>query len=93
LFTVINKKRKWKGWPPTQNTMAKRETFLKLGFQKLVQAFDDYESSRQSLEYRDLTPSAISKHFEEMKLDPEVANHNPIASLSSGQKVSYLAKD
>lgn len=68
--------------------MVTRETLLKLGFQKLMQSFDDYESSRQGLEHRDLTRSSISKHLEQMGLDPETANHNPVASLSGGQRVS-----
>lgn len=67
--------------------MVTRETLIQLGFHKLVQGYDDYESSRKGLEYRDLTLSAISEHFQGMGLDPEIANHTPIASLSGGQKV------
>lgn len=32
----------------------------------------------------------ISKHFEDLGLDPEIANHNEIGSLSGGQKVKVV---
>jgi elongation factor 3 len=67
-----------------------RETLLDLGFAKLVQEFDDHEASREGLGYRELQPSVISKHFEDLGLDPEIANHNEIGSLSGGQKVKVV---
>jgi elongation factor 3 len=67
-----------------------RETLLELGFDKLVQEFDDHEASREGLGYRELQPSVISKHFEDLGLDPEIANHNEIGSLSGGQKVKVV---
>src|SRR5262245_44121374 len=81
---------KWRGWLPKHNTQVSRETLLSLGFDKLVQEFDDHEASREGLGYRDLQPSIISKHFEDLGLDPEIANHNDIASLSGGQKVKVV---
>lgn len=70
--------------------MISRETLLELGFQKLIQEFDDHESSREGLGYRELQPAVISKHFEDLGLDPEIANHNEIGSLSGGQKVKVV---
>jgi len=70
--------------------MISRETLLQLGFDKLVQEFDDHEASREGLGYRELQPSVISKHFEDLGLDPEIANHNEIGSLSGGQKVKVV---
>ena len=70
--------------------MISRETLLELGFQKLIQEFDDHESSREGLGYRELQPAVISKHFEDLGLDPEIANHNEIGSLSGGQKVEVV---
>ncbi|KAK5220251.1 [NU+] prion formation protein 1 [Exophiala xenobiotica] len=81
---------KWRGWLPINNTMVTRDNLLRFGFEKLVQAFDDYERSRQGLEYRDLSRSAISKHFKEMGMDPEIAEHYPISSLSGGQMVKVI---
>ncbi|CAK7568566.1 MAG: [NU+] prion formation protein 1 [Sporothrix epigloea] len=81
---------KWKHMLPKHNTMVTRETLLELGFDKLIQEFDDHESSREGLSFRDLQPAVISKHFEDLGLDPEIANHNEIGSLSGGQKVKVV---
>ncbi|KAK4140151.1 P-loop containing nucleoside triphosphate hydrolase protein [Dichotomopilus funicola] len=81
---------KWRGFLPKHNTQISRETLLELGFSKLVQEFDDHEASREGLGYRELQPSVISKHFEDLGLDPEIANHNEIGSLSGGQKVKVV---
>ncbi|KIH93791.1 elongation factor 3 [Sporothrix brasiliensis 5110] len=81
---------KWRFMLPKHNTMVTRETLLDLGFDKLIQEFDDHESSREGLSFRDLQPAVISKHFEDLGLDPEIANHNEIGSLSGGQKVKVV---
>ncbi|KAF4418854.1 elongation factor 3 [Fusarium austroafricanum] len=81
---------KWRGLLPKHNTMISRETLTELGFDKLVQEFDDHEASREGLGYRELQPKVISKHFEDLGLDPEIANHNEIGSLSGGQKVKVV---
>jgi elongation factor 3 len=81
---------KWRGLMPKHNSQISRETLLELGFDKLVQEFDDHEASREGLGYRELQPSIISKHFEDLGLDPEIANHNEIGSLSGGQKVKVV---
>ena len=85
-----NDPRKWRGFLPKHNTQISRETLLELGFTKLIQEFDDHEASREGLGYRELQPSVISKHFEDLGLDPEIANHNEIGSLSGGQKVKVV---
>jgi elongation factor 3 len=81
---------KWKNMLPKFNTMISRETLLKLEFYKLVQEFDDHEASREGLGYRILEPKEISKHFEDVGMDPEIANHNQISGLSGGQKVKVV---
>jgi elongation factor 3 len=81
---------KWVGWLPKHNTMISRETLLEHGFQKLIQEFDDHEASREGLGFRQLEPKVISKHFEDVGLDPEIANHNEISGLSGGQKVKVV---
>ncbi|TDZ19893.1 [NU+] prion formation protein 1 [Colletotrichum orbiculare MAFF 240422] len=81
---------KWIGWLPKYNTQVSRETLIEWGFDKLVQEFDDHEASREGLGYRELQPTVISKHFEDLGLDPEIANHNEIDSLSGGQKVKVV---
>ncbi len=75
---------------PKHNSQVSRETLLELGFQKLVQEFDDHEASREGLGFRELSPKVISKHFEDLGLDLEIANHNEISGLSGGQKVKVV---
>jgi elongation factor 3 len=81
---------KWVGLLPKSNTMISRETLLELGFFKLVQEFDDHEASREGLGFRVLDPKTITKHFEDIGMDPEIANHNEISGLSGGQKVKVV---
>lgn len=81
---------KWVGLLPKHNTMISRETLNELGFFKMVQEFDDHEASREGLGFRVLEPKEISKHFEDIGLDPEIANHNQISGLSGGQKVKVV---
>lgn len=75
---------------PKHNSQISRETLIELGFDKLVQEFDDHEASREGLGFRLLEPKVISKHFEDLGLDPEIANHNEISGLSGGQKVKVV---
>ncbi|KAM3075028.1 [NU+] prion formation protein 1 [Clarireedia jacksonii] len=81
---------KWVGLLPKHNTQISRETLIELGFNKLIQEFDDHEASREGLGFRELSPKVISKHFEDLGLDPEIANHNEISGLSGGQKVKVV---
>ena len=81
---------KWRNLLPKNNTQISRETLEELGFNKLVQEFDDHEASREGLGYRELAPTVISKHFDDLGLDPDIANHNEIGSLSGGQKVKVV---
>lgn len=81
---------KWKGLLPKYNSQISRETLIELGFDKLVQEFDDHEASREGLGFRELLPKVISKHFQDLGLDPEIADHNEIGGLSGGQKVKVV---
>ncbi|USP81164.1 [NU+] prion formation protein 1 [Curvularia clavata] len=81
---------KWLHMLPKFNSHISRETLIEKGFTKLVQEFDDHEASREGLGYRVLEPKVISKHFEDLGLDPEIANHNEISGLSGGQKVKVV---
>lgn len=81
---------KWVGLLPKYNSQISRETLVELGFNKMIQEFDDHEASREGLGFRELSPKVISKHFEDLGLDPEIANHNEISGLSGGQKVKVV---
>lgn len=81
---------KWIGLLPKHNTMVSRETLTTCGFPKLVQRFDDYETSRQGLAYRVLELEAIARHFENIGLPAEISKHTRISNLSDGQKVKVV---
>ena len=81
---------KWLHCLPKHNSQISRETLLSLGFDKLVQEFDDHEASREGLSFRELTPRVISQHFLDVGLEPDVADHTHIQGLSGGQKVKVV---
>lgn len=80
----------WVGLGPKFNTMISRETLLDKGFFKLVQEFDDHEASREGLGFRKLEIADIRQHFEDVGMDPELAEHNEIGGMSGGQKVKIV---
>ncbi|KAG0308847.1 hypothetical protein BGZ97_013243 [Linnemannia gamsii] len=82
---------KWKNHVHKFNTWMSRERLLELGYEKLVRQFDDKEASREGLGYRELTPSSIRRHLEDVGLDGDIADHNMISGLSGGQKVVIAA--
>ena len=75
---------------PKHNAQVSRETLLEHGFSKLIQEFDDHEASREGLGYRLLEPRIITKHFKDIGLEDQQANHTEIGSLSGGQKVKVV---
>lgn len=81
---------KWKNWLPKYNSWLSKELLLEQGFNKLLQNFDDHESSREGLGYRELTPKVIRSHFEDVGLDGDIADHTPMGSLSGGQLVKVV---
>lgn len=81
---------KWRGLLPKFNTHIPREVLMENGFTKLVLEFDDKESAREGLGFRELKPEVIRKHFEDFGLDPDLAEHNEIGGMSGGQKVKIV---
>jgi elongation factor 3 len=81
---------KWKGKLHKFNTWLSREKLLELGFSKLVQQFDDKEASREGLLYRELNIPTIRQHFQDIGLDPDIAQYSKISALSGGQKVKVV---
>lgn len=81
---------KWKNFLPKYNSWVPKEYLLEQGFDKLIQKFDDHEASREGLGYRELTPTVIRKHFEDVGLDGDIADHTPMGSLSGGQLVKVV---
>lgn len=67
------------------NTWVSRDELLQKGFGKLVQQFDDLESSREGAGQRDTSAHIVRKHLEDIGLDGDIAQYNEIAGLSGGQ--------
>ncbi|KAF7727955.1 hypothetical protein EC973_006843 [Apophysomyces ossiformis] len=81
---------KWRNKLHKHNTWVSREKLLELGFQKLVQQFDDKEASREGLLYRELNVPSIRQHFADIGLDADIAQYSKIGQLSGGQKVKVV---
>ncbi|OBZ82728.1 mRNA export factor elf1 [Choanephora cucurbitarum] len=81
---------KWKNKLHKFNSWFSREKLLELGFQKLVQQFDDKEASREGLLYRELSMPHIRQHFADIGLDPDIAQYTKMGALSGGQKVKVV---
>ncbi|KAI7864502.1 P-loop containing nucleoside triphosphate hydrolase protein [Spinellus fusiger] len=81
---------KWRNLRHKFNTWFSREKMLELGFQKLVQQFDDKEASREGLLYRELNVPSIRQHYADIGLDADIAQYSKMGELSGGQKVKVV---
>jgi len=81
---------KWRNMDHKFNVWVAREELLEKGFTKLVQRFDDLESSREGAGSRETTASAVRTHLEEVGLDGDIAQYNEMGSLSGGQKMKVV---
>ena len=76
---------KWRGLDHRFNTWVPREDLLAKGYTKLVQQFDDLESSREGAGQRETSLLIVRKHLEDIGLDGDIAQYNEISGLSGGQ--------
>lgn len=81
---------KWVGLEHKYNTWIPRERLLELGFGKLVQKFDDFDSSREGAGSRELSQKAIRAELEAVGLNGEIAENNALGGYSGGQKVKVV---
>lgn len=81
---------KWVGMEHKHNTWIPRDRLFELGFSKLVQKFDDFESSREGAGSKELSAKAIRKHLMDIGLNGEIAEHHEMSGLSGGQKVKVV---
>ncbi|KAL0068768.1 [NU+] prion formation protein 1 [Marasmius tenuissimus] len=81
---------KWRGLDHKFNTWVPREQLIEKGFTKLVQQFDDLESSREGAGSRDTSAHLVRKHLEDIGLDGDIAQYNEISGLSGGQKIKLV---
>lgn len=63
---------------------------MEAGFQKLIQQFDDIESSREGAGTRDNSAHLIKKHLEDVGLEGDHAMYSEVKGLSGGQKVKVV---
>jgi elongation factor 3 len=66
---------------------ASPEQLLEKGFGKLVQQFDDLESSREGAGTRDTSAHIVRKHLEDIGLDGDIAQYNEISGAFWGSVV------
>jgi elongation factor 3 len=79
---------KWRGLDHKYNTWVGRDDLINKGFTKLVQQFDDLESSREGAGSRDTAAHLVRKHLEDIGLDGDIAQYNEISGLSGGMFLS-----
>ena len=76
---------KWRNLDHKFNTWVARDDLIAKGFTKLVQQFDDLESSREGAGSRDTSLNLVRKHLEDIGLDGDIAQYNEISGLSGGK--------
>lgn len=76
---------KWQGMDHRFNSWVPREELIAKGFTKVVQQFDDLESSREGAGQRDTAAHLVRKHLEDIGLDGDIAQYNEISGLSGGE--------
>jgi len=67
-----------------------RDTLVAMGFEKIVCREDEKQAAAAGLMAKPLTAPSVEKALKDFGLDAESASHNPIASLSNGQKVKVV---
>lgn len=81
---------KWRGLDHKFNSWLSRDELLGRGFSKLVQQFDDLESSREGAGTKETSANTVRKVLEEIGLDGNIAQYNEMGGLSGGQKVKVV---
>merc|ERR1711964_416341 len=67
-----------------------RDTMVAMGYEKIVCREDEKQAAAAGLMSKPLTAPSVEKALKDFGLDGESASHNPIASLSGGQKVKIV---
>jgi elongation factor 3 len=69
-----------------------KSELVEMGYEKMVKELDEKIAMESMMGQRKLTTGEIQKHMNSFGLEPEIAQHSKINSLSSGQKMRcYLA--
>jgi len=81
---------KWMHKAVDCNTWVERETILAMGYSKLVNKKDEQEAAAAGLLSKPLTQPGVEKALKDFGLDAESASHQPLGSLSHGQRVKVV---
>jgi len=81
---------KWMHKPVESNTWVERDTILAMGYSKLVHKKDEQEAAAAGLLSKPLTQPGVEKALKDFGLDAESASHQPLGSLSHGQRVKVV---
>jgi elongation factor 3 len=81
---------KWMHKPLENNTWVERDSLLAMGYSKLVNKKDEQEAAAAGLLSKPLTQQGVEKALKDFGVDSEAASHQPLASLSHGQKVKVV---
>merc|ERR1712050_543115 len=81
---------KWMHKPVESNSWVERDTLLAMGYSKLVHKKDEQEAAAAGLMSKPLTQPGVEKALKDFGLDAESASHQPLASLSHGQRVKVV---
>merc|ERR1712100_950273 len=81
---------KWMHKSVESNSWVERETLLAMGYSKIVTKKDEQEAAAAGLLSKPLTQPGVEKALKDFGLDVESASHQPLASLSHGQRVKVV---
>merc|ERR1719378_1047983 len=81
---------KWMHKSIENNTWVERDTLLAMGYSKMVGKKDEQESAAAGLLTKALTQPGVEQALKDFGLDAEAASHQPLASLSHGQRVKVV---
>merc|ERR1712178_104516 len=81
---------KWMHKSIEQNSWVERDTLLAMGYSKIVAKKDEQEAAAAGLLSKPLTQPGVEKALKDFGLDAEAASHQPLGSLSHGQRVKVV---
>merc|ERR1711871_652604 len=81
---------KWMHKPIEANSWVERDILLAMGYSKLVNKKDEQEAAAAGLLSKPLTQPGVEKALKDFGLDAESASHQPLGSLSHGQRVKVV---
>merc|ERR1712110_56152 len=81
---------KWMHKSVECNTWVERDIILAMGYSKMVHKKDEQEAAAAGLLSKPLTQPGVEKALKDFGLDGESASHQPLGSLSHGQRVKVV---